>query len=138
MSMTLDPNNPLNIMTMTNSLHWKDCDSSRIHDPNKEACRYANGNTIHPNHQVGCLKVLEGHAGECLVEGSEGKNSYRIPIPYRFDLIPPIFLRELSEVYEEGSRKYGDAKYLEEPLPNSVIMNHLINHILLWWAGDRS
>lgn len=70
--------------------------------------------------------------------GSEGSNSYRIPIPFRFDLIPPIFLRELSEIYEEGAVKYGDAKYIESPLPASVVVNHLMNHLLLWISGDRS
>lgn len=64
--------------------------------------------------------------------------SYRIPIPFRYDLIPPVFLRELSEIYEEGVHKYGPAKYIENPLPWSVIVNHLINHLNLWISGDRS
>lgn len=72
------------------------------------------------------------------VEGSEGKNSYRVPIEYRFDLIPPFVLRELAAVYEEGANKYGDAKYIEKPLPFSVIINHMENHINLWLSGDRS
>lgn len=65
-------------------------------------------------------------------------SSYRIPIPFRFDLIPPLFLRELSEIYEEGVHKYGPAKYIEKPLPWSVIVNHLLNHLFLWMSGDRS
>src|SRR5688500_6626234 len=56
--------------------------------------------------------------------GSEGKNSYRVPLKLRYDLIPPIFLQELASIYEEGSIKYGDAKYIEKPLPYSVIVNH--------------
>lgn len=70
--------------------------------------------------------------------GSEGANSYRVPIAWRFDLIPPMVLRELAAVYEEGAVKYGDAKYIEKPLPASVIVNHMWNHFLQWCSGDRS
>jgi hypothetical protein len=69
---------------------------------------------------------------------SASKSSYRIPIKYRFDLIPPVFLRQLAEVYEEGAQNYGEAKYIEKPLPYSVILNHLMNHLLKYCEGDRS
>lgn len=68
---------------------------------------------------------------------SEAKASYRVPIDTRFDLVPPVVIRRLAAIYEEGARKYGPSMYLEKPLPNSVIMNHLMNHINLWWSGDR-
>ena len=70
--------------------------------------------------------------------GSEGKNSYRVPLTVRYDLIPPIFLKELSEVYEEGAQVYGEVKYIEQPLPFSSIYNHLMNHLQLYASGDRS
>lgn len=69
--------------------------------------------------------------------GSQSRNSYRVPIPYRFDLIPPIVLQQLAEVYEEGAKNYGDSKYLEKPLPYSTIVNHMMNHLMLYLSGDR-
>lgn len=97
----------------------------------------------HENHTVCPLPdiITHEHTHELLgvgPTGSEGKNSYRVPIKYRFDLIPPIFLRQLAEVYEEGAQNYGDAKYIESPLPASVIINHLLAHLLEWCEGDRS
>lgn len=71
------------------------------------------------------------------VEGSEGSNSYRVPIELRYDLIPPLMLKRLAAIYEEGAKKYGQAKYIEKPLPYSVIVNHLLNHLNLWISGDR-
>lgn len=71
-------------------------------------------------------------------EFSAGKNSYRVPIKYRFDLIPPVVLQQLAEVYEEGAQNYGEAKYIEKPLPFSVVINHAINHLMLLCSGDRS
>lgn len=75
-----------------------------------------------------------------LNSGSQGTNSYRIPFenPKRFDLIPPLVLQQLAEVYEEGAQSYGDSKYLEKPLPYSVIVNHMMNHLLIYLNGDRS
>lgn len=70
--------------------------------------------------------------------GSEGKNSYRVPLNVRYDLIPPVFLEQLAKVYEEGAQKYGDAKYIEKPLPYSTIINHMLNHFMLFISGDRS
>lgn len=69
---------------------------------------------------------------------SEGKSSYRVPIAWRFDLIPPCVERRLAAIYEEGAQKYGEAKYIEQPLPESVIWNHIKNHENLWLSGDRS
>lgn len=64
--------------------------------------------------------------------------SYRIPIKWRFDLIPPLVLRELAAIYEEGAKKYGPSKYIEKPLPFSVLLNHLTNHLNLYCSGDRT
>lgn len=69
---------------------------------------------------------------------SAKKESYRIPIEWRFDLIPPLVIRELAAIYEEGAKKYGPSKYIEKPLPFSVLVNHLMNHLLLYCSGDRS
>lgn len=55
----------------------------------------------------------------------------------RYDLIPPAVLESLASAYAEGAVKYGDHNYLNG-MPYSVIMNHLIRHIVLWQRGDRS
>lgn len=70
--------------------------------------------------------------------GSEGKESYRVPLKVRYDLIPPIFLWRLAAIFEEGAQKYGPNAYLEKPLPYSSIVNHMQNHLMLYWQGDRS
>lgn len=107
----------------------------------------------HKRHYTGCKAIyntiIEGVlapvTSKCLcatinldAANSEGTKSYRVPIAWRFDLIPPVFLRRLAAIFEEGAHKYGENTYLEKPLPFSVIMNHLMNHLLLYWSGDRS
>ena len=71
-------------------------------------------------------------------EGSEGAKSYRVPIALRFDLIPPVALRRLAAIYEEGAQTYGEVTYLSRQLPMSVVINHLLNHLTLHEIGDRS
>lgn len=71
-------------------------------------------------------------------EPSARDESYRVPLKLRLDLIPPLVLQRLAAIYEEGAQKYGPGKYLTEPLPDHVIYNHLMNHLLLWASGDSS
>lgn len=89
---------------------------------------------LHPDYNEPVLIVDQNETKQ----GSEGSNSYRIPIAYRFDLIPPVVLQQLAAIYEEGAQKYGEAKYIESPLPASVIVNHMLNHLLLACSGDVS
>ena len=55
----------------------------------------------------------------------------------RFDLIPPCALEELAEVYAEGSIAHGDNNW-KKGMPDSVILNHAIAHLLKYMEGDRS
>lgn len=71
-------------------------------------------------------------------EHSAANKSYRIPLAWRFDLIPPLAIRRLAAIFEEGTIKYGEARYIEKPLPYSVILNHAVNHLLLFASGDRT
>jgi len=64
--------------------------------------------------------------------------TYRKPIKGRFDLIPPVALRALSKIYEEGANVYGESQYISSPMPHSVVINHLINHLTLAQSGDKS
>lgn len=75
---------------------------------------------------------------ELHIETSSSKNTYRKPILGRFDLIPPVALRRLSMVYEEGATTYGESKYVSSPMPHSNVVNHLVNHLNLAQSGDTS
>lgn len=69
--------------------------------------------------------------------GSEGSKSYRVPLTLRYDLIPRIMLRRLAAIFEEGAKKYGEQKYTTHPMPFSVLLNHIDNHMNLYIIGDR-
>lgn len=61
----------------------------------------------------------------------------------RFDLISPIALRRLAETYAEGAAKYPPNPVTHQcnykkGIPASNLMNHLLRHIFLWLAGDKS
>lgn len=91
-------------------------------------------------HVFGCTEY--GHTVDTThkhnTQGSAAKISYRIPLNVRYDLIPPIALEQLAQVYEEGAQNYGEAKYIEKPLLYSVIVNHAFNHLMKFCSGDRS
>jgi len=55
----------------------------------------------------------------------------------RYDLVSPFGLVRLAETYAIGARKYGDNNW-RRGLPWSNTLNHLIKHVELWKAGDRS
>ena len=55
----------------------------------------------------------------------------------RFDLISPVAMRRLAETYAEGAGKHGDRNW-EAGMPASDVVNHLLAHVNLWLAGDRS
>ncbi len=55
----------------------------------------------------------------------------------RYDLITPIGLRRLAERYALGAKNHGDRNW-EAGFPKGVVMNHLLRHIELYRAGDRS
>lgn len=56
--------------------------------------------------------------------------------PVRFDLISPIALRRLAEVYAEGASKYGDNNWLKG-MPNGELLNRAIAHLNEWNAGNE-
>lgn len=60
----------------------------------------------------------------------------RVPLTERFDLIPAKALIQIAKAMAEGSVKYGDNNWRN--LPRTVIANHMLRHVTLWQAGDRS
>ena len=54
----------------------------------------------------------------------------------RLDLIPPEALLELGEVFGEGAVRHGDENW-KKGMPNSVVLNHMMRHLLLYMTGDR-
>ncbi len=54
----------------------------------------------------------------------------------RFDLIPPIFLRRLARLYEEGAAKYNDRNW-EKGGPLTRYMDSAMRHINDWREGCR-
>lgn len=55
----------------------------------------------------------------------------------RFDLITPIGLRRLAEVYQIGAKKYGEYNW-EKGFPESSLINHALRHIYLYLQNDKS
>lgn len=55
----------------------------------------------------------------------------------RYDLISPVGLTRLAETYAEGAKKHGDRNW-EHGMPASDLLNHVVNHIYRWLAGDVS
>ncbi len=55
----------------------------------------------------------------------------------RYDLISTVGLRRLAERYALGAEKYTPYNW-ERGLPASDTMNHVMNHIQLWLAGDTT
>lgn len=60
--------------------------------------------------------------------------------PARFDLISPVALRALAEVYGEGFLKYGAGNW-KKGIPESSLLNHLeahINHYKIYGYNPES
>lgn len=55
----------------------------------------------------------------------------------RYDLITPIGIRRLAEVYAEGAKKYGVNNW-QKGIPYSNLINHALRHIYLFLEGDKS
>lgn len=55
----------------------------------------------------------------------------------RFDLISPIALLRLAQVYERGAEKY-DARNWEKGQPLSWYLDSALRHTFAWIAGDRA
>lgn len=55
----------------------------------------------------------------------------------RWDLISPIAMHRLAQVYAEGAAKYG-ANNWEMGMPVWSILNHVLRHIFLYQSGDNS
>lgn len=56
----------------------------------------------------------------------------------RFDLCSPYALEEWAEVNAEGAKTHGDYNWLSDPgMPESVIWNHLENHLTQYRKGCR-
>ena len=55
----------------------------------------------------------------------------------RYDLIPPNPLKRLARRYAMGAATHGERNW-ERGLPTGSTINHLMRHLELWRAGDRS
>ena len=61
---------------------------------------------------------------EIIVEPNGGMQS---KIAGRFDLLPPLAIKEIAKVYDEGARKYADNNW--KKLDIDSILNHAILHL---------
>jgi len=55
----------------------------------------------------------------------------------RYDLIPRSALELMARTLKTGAEKYGEYNW-QKGIPNGDLMNHCLQHIYKWLAGDRS
>lgn len=55
-------------------------------------------------------------------------------IPYRSDLFPARAFLKVSQVLEQGAKKYGDKNWL--PIPVHEHLNHVLTHLMAYLADD--
>lgn len=55
----------------------------------------------------------------------------------RFDLLPPVAIRRLAQLYERGAEKYGDRNW-EKGQPLSWYLDSAARHLFDYLQGDRS
>lgn len=55
----------------------------------------------------------------------------------RYDLIPPIMLRRVAELYARGAVKYGENNY-QKGMPFSRVYASLFRHMMAYREGDRA
>lgn len=81
-------------------------------------------------------KMVEGLEPDApvVVNDKGGKQSY---MPYRFDLMDPLAMFEMTKVLREGFEKYGDNENWRM-IPIQDHINHLIVHAVAFLAGDTS
>ncbi len=61
----------------------------------------------------------------------------RSTMEVRWDLLCEEFIRDMAIVMKEGADKYGDANW-KSGVPEGVTINHLLEHLYKWQAGDRA
>jgi hypothetical protein len=55
----------------------------------------------------------------------------------RYDLIPPIMLRRLAELYGRGAVKYGENNY-QKGMPFTRVYASMFRHMMQYREGDKS
>ena len=76
-----------------------------------------------------------GDVGENKITYKSGASRNSVGIT-RLDLIPPEAWLELGEVFGEGAITHGDDNW-KKGMPNAVVVNHMLRHLLLYLQGDR-
>ena len=83
-----------------------------------------------------CPSGRVGQAGDDgLCRYSSG--AVRSQLSVRYDLLPVEGLRAAAEAMCVGAARYGAGNW-ERGIPSGELLNHALNHIYLWLAGDRS
>lgn len=64
------------------------------------------------------------------------KGGKQSKVGVRYDLIDPIAIQKLAQVFHEGAEKYDEWNWLKIDCRSHL--NHALNHIYLWLGGDES
>ena len=75
----------------------------------------------------------KGNSRKIVTHTDGGKREH---IPERYDLLPERALRLVAKAFGEGAEKYGDNNWRK--LPDKVILNHALSHVVQYMCGDRS
>ncbi len=74
-----------------------------------------------------------GRDSPTVVNEKGGKQS---KVLYRFDLLDPGAMFEMTKVLKEGAEKYGDNNWRNIPVEDHL--NHMLIHAYAYLAGDKS
>lgn len=72
-----------------------------------------------------------GPGAPTVVNEHGGKQSQ---VLYRFDLVDPIAIFEMTKVLKKGAEKYGEENWRQIPVRDHL--NHLLIHVYAYLAGD--
>lgn len=77
---------------------------------------------------------MELHVGPETPTTTNDNGGSQSDIPYRFDLIDPLSMFEMSRILHSGAKKYGENNWRR--IPVNEHLNHMIMHAYAFIAGD--
>jgi hypothetical protein len=81
--------------------------------------------------------MIETNSTEPMENFTTGAKRAKPETERAWHLLSPIALRAVAEVYAYGAGRYGKYNW-EKGIPASNLMDHALEHIFAWLAGESS